>query len=222
MAELVELYQIYYREEQKKEMYSFATPHFNDTLTLFFENTPIATLVSQTKAKKIGVTSWKLRQKFKFSHFRHQDFNENHINADYDVLSLTKNSKFHRMLQAANAWHPGFMDIMKILWEKLGYRMPTEVKYPINHNFFIAKTEIYQDYVTHLLQPAMDLMITDETLNKLCMQDSRYLQLEKGANTENLKRDLGLDYYPMFPFICERLFPMWCEMKRIKVNYLTC
>lgn len=214
------LYQLYYREEQKKEMYHFTIPHLNEKLTIFFENTPIVKLVTETKATKIGVTSWKLRQKFKFSFFRQQDFTEERIKREYDVLSLTKNTKDHRMLRAADTWHPGFMDTMAKIWAKLGLRMPTEVRQPINHNYFIAKTEIYQDYVENLLKPVMELMINDNEIIPLAMADSNYTTLERGANLDNLQKDLGLNYYPMAPFLCERLFPMYCEMKRIKVNYL--
>lgn len=220
MAEGIDFFQIYYQTDQIKEIYPFSIPHFNQKLDLFFENTPIVELVSLSKSEKVGVVSWKLRQKFKFYSFRHQDFTEDRIKGDYDVLSLTKNTSDHRMLRAAESWHPGFINTMTILWGKLGLRMPTEVRYPINHNYFIAKTEIYKEYIDTLLKPAMDLFINDPELNRLGMQDSKYTSLEKKASMVNIKRDLNLDYYPMFPFLCERLFPMWCEMKKIKVNYL--
>lgn len=217
---MVELYQLYYHPDQLKELYPFSKPHFNEKLTMFFENTPIVELVRNTKTEKICVTSWKLRQKFKYSFFIANNFTEDHLKGDYDVLSLTRNSKDHRMLRAAENWHPGFMEIMTKLWSRLGFRMPTEVRSPINHNYFSAKTEIYREYIEKLLRPAMEFMENDTELFKLCIQDSKYTALEKTANVENIKKYLGLDYYPMFPFICERLFPMWCTFKNIKVNYL--
>lgn len=217
-----ELYQIYYREEQKEELYPFAIPYYNEGLTIFFENQVIVDVVLASKAEKIGVCSWKLRQKQRWNVGGGREITEELINSDYEVLSFTKNSKSHQMLNAAEIWHPGFKASLAKILDKIGIPMPLEVKYPINMNHFMALDEIYTDYVTHYLIPAMYVMKNDDECHALAMADSNYTALAKkdAASPERLYSLIGMTYYPMAPFLLERLFPIYCHNKNINVTYI--
>lgn len=219
MADGIEFHQIYYNDLQLLKIYNWAKPLYNPGLTIFFENSVIAEAVSSSEAEKIGVCSWKLaeklRQRPQFSVPLHQAIFE----TNYDVLALTKNSSQHKMMAAAREWHPGFWETISQLWEKLGLKMPLETDRPIYQNHFVAEASIYKRYVGEFLKPAMDIVLKDEHLNRLMMQDSHYGKLVQG-DIKSVKAKLGLDYYPMAPFVLERCPSLWLKMHNIPVTYV--
>lgn len=124
------------------------------------------------------------------------------------------------MLAMANAWHPGFMTTIKLLWEKLGYKMPGEAKQPIYQNSYLAKATIYKDYVDSFLLPAMNLINTDEQLNAAMIQSSGYGRLNRQADLKSVKNKLHMDEYPLCPFILERCPSLYYQIKGIRISYL--
>ena len=217
---MTELHQIYYKPEHLTKLYPFAKPYFNEGLTVFFENTPIAKLVMETKADKIGVTSWKLKEKMRARVGLRIPLTQDVLNSDYDILSLTKNSLKHTMLAHLYNWHPFSRETMALLWSKLGFKLPGEVKNPIYQNHWCAKTQIAKDYVENFLNPAMELTMSDEELNKLMLQPSGYGKLSRGADMKSVKEKLGLSDYPLAPFVLERCFSCYCQVKGYKITYL--
>lgn len=211
-----DLYQIWYKPEQKAHLYPFAIPYFNESLTIFFENEPIRQIVTKYEGEKLAVCSWKLSKKVRIIH----PVTEEALNRDYQVLSLTRNSARHQMLAMANAWHPGFIKTINLLWQKVGLKRPPEAKNPIYQNHFAARTEIYRDYVNNFLIPAMEVTETDEELNKLMTQPSGYARLSKTADAGSVKEKLGLTDYPLCPFILERCPSLFFQMRGYKVSYI--
>lgn len=220
MAESVDFYQIYYDEKQKEKLFPFSKPYFNVGLTIFFENKVLSDIVSASNAEKIGVCSWKLQEKLRSRVGLRVPLTLEALNSDYQVLSLTKNSKKHTMLAHLYQWHPKSKEAMTLLWSKLGYKLCGEVKNPIYQNHYVATREIYKDYVQNFLNPAMNLISTNEQLNALMMADSSYGKLSREADLRSVKQKLGLDFYPLAPFVLERCPSCWFDMKGIKVSYL--
>jgi hypothetical protein len=216
----VDLFQVYYKEEHKNKLFPFAKPYFNEGLTIFFESELIRKLVMGSKADKIGITSWKLRDKLRRNVGLGKTLTENDINGDYQVLSLTRNSKKHQMLAHLYQWHPKSKEAMSLLWSKLGYKLPGEAKNPIYQNAFCAKTEIYRDYVENFLSPAMELTLKDEELNNLMLQPSGYGRLSKEADLKSVKAKLGMSDYPLVPFVLERCFCLFAQVKGYQISYL--
>lgn len=226
------LIQIYYntteievngrKTTQLQEIYPFAVPHFNDGLTIFFENSVIKDLVLASTDEKIGVCSWKLKQKRKYNILRPREMSQEVLETEYDVLCFTGNSKNHKMLAAAENWHPGFRKTMEVILDMIGQKMPGEVKSPIYQNSFMAKLEIYQDYVKNWLAPVMECTLKDPMVYKLMTVDSRYSQLAKkdAASPEYLQEKIGMSFYPIAPFILERLFSIYCHNNKINVTQL--
>lgn len=210
------LFQIYYKEDQKPKLYPFAVPYFNDSLTIFFENDPIRKIVREFNGEKLAVCSWKLSQKVRKIH----PITEKVLNTDFQVLSFTRNSSRHQMIAMAKAWHPEFIPAIDLLWQKLGLKRPPEAKNPIYQNHFAAKTEIYKDYVENFLSPAMELIETDEELREKMLKPSNYGKLSRGADLKSVKEKLGMDDYPLAPFVLERCPSLWFTMKKINVNYV--
>lgn len=215
-----ELFQIWYSPNQLTKLYPFAIPYYNEGLTIFFENEVIKKLVSETRMDKIGVTSWKLQDKMRIRVGMRGSLTPEVINSDYQVLSLTKNSSRHQMLAMANVWHAGFMPTIRLLWEKLGYKIPGEARQPVYQNHWIGEATIYKKYVSEFLAPAMNLIETDEQLRELMLQPSGYGRLSRSADLKHVKEKLNMSDYPLCPFILERCPSLWFDINNIKVTYL--
>lgn len=215
-----ELYQLYYDEKQKPKLFSFSIHYFNPGLTIFFENSCIADIVKATTAEKVAVCSWKLQDKLRMRVGLRGALTQEILNSDYEVLSFTRNSQKHRMLAMANQWHPHFLTTIKLLWEKLGYKMPGEAKQPVYQNHFSAKTEIYKRYVSEFLSPAMELTEKDEEMHQKMLQPSGYGTLSRNCDLRSVKAKLGMSDYPLAPFILERCPSLFFTMHRINVTYL--
>lgn len=86
----------------------------------------------------------------------------------------------------------------------------------------MAKTEIYQDYVKNWLNPAMEAMINDQELKEMVTVDSGYTNLAKkdAADQERLMNLIGMPFYPLAPFVLERLFSIYVQTKRINITWL--
>lgn len=217
---MTEFYQVYYDEKQKEKLFPFSIPYYNPTLTIFFENKVLSDLVSASTADKIGVASWKLRDKMRIRVAPRGELTPEVLNSDYEVLSLTKNSKKHTMLAHLYHWHPKSRDAIALLWQKLGYKLCGEVKNPIYQNAYIGKAEIYKKYVNEFLNPAIDLIKRDQQLNELMMLESNYGNLNREADLKSVKAKLGINYFPLCPFILERCPSIWYDLNNVKITYL--
>jgi hypothetical protein len=226
VAIMSELYQIYFpdgivpKEEQRKKILPVAIPYFNEHLTIFFESEVIRKLVMASKADKIGVCSWKLEEKMHRRVGLRQPLTQEAIDGDYNILSFTRNSQRHSMLAMANTWHGDFVPTMKLLWGKLGYKMPGEAKNPIYQNAYCAKIEVYRDYVTNFLIPAMELTEKDEEMHQKMIQPSGYARLQRGCDIKRVKKELNMDDYPLSTFILERCPALYYQMKGVQISYL--
>lgn len=210
------IYQIYYKEDHKKEIYPFAIPYYNEGLTIFFETEVIKRIVPTVESEKVAVCSWKLAKKM----WNVGQLTQDTLKRDFEVLSFTKNGREHRMLGMLNTWHPKGLEALNLLWKKLGYRRPMETKQPVYQNHYAAKTDIYKRYVTEFLTPAHEMIEKDEELNGLMMLESNYGRLARDADSKSVKNKLGLDSYPLCPFVLERCPSLWFDMHNIKVSYL--
>lgn len=208
------LHQIMYKEDQRSKLFDFATPYFNEKLTIFFENEPISKIVMSSTSEKTAVASWKLKQKMRRGH----NLTQKVLESDYQVLNFITHSQRHTMMAMSANWHSGFIPAIDLLWQKLGYKRPVEAKNPIYQNHYAAKTEIYKDYVSTFLIPAMDLILKDEELNTLMMADSNYGRLSRDADLKSVKAKTGLDFYPLAPFVLERCPSLVFQMKGYRIT----
>lgn len=210
------LHQIWYKPEQQSKIYPFSTPYFNDGLTIYFESAVITKLVPTCETEKVGVCSWKLHDKSR----RIYPITPEKLDSDYQVLSFTRNSDRHNMMAMANAWHSDFLPAITMLWQKLGIKMPGEVKHAIYQNHFSAKTEIYKRYVSEFLQPAIDLIESDEELNMIMKKHSGYGRLSKDADLKSVQAKLGMTDYPLCCFVLERCPSLWFTINRTPITFL--
>lgn len=210
------LWQIWYAEKQQSEIYPFAIPYHNEGLTIFFEGDVISKLVPTSETEYTAVASWKLSQKSRRIH----PITPEALGSDYEVLSFTRNGRDHRMLAMASNWHPDFLPAITLLWQKLGLRVPRETKNPIYQNHYSAKTDIYKRYVSEFLSPAIEFIDTDDELNTLMTKPSNYGRLSRDSDLKSVKAKLGLNDYPLAPFVLERCPALWFDLHRIPIKYL--
>lgn len=203
-------------------MYPFASPYFNEKLTVFFENTPIVNLVKEAESSKISVCSWKLKQKLRMYIGRPREITQELLESDYEVLSFTKNTIYHDFFAFADRHHANFRTTFEKMLAAAGLKMPSRVKNPIYQNAFSARADIYKDYVKTYLTPCMEVIQYDVKINELAMVDSNYSQLSKMSVEmgEYLRSKIGIPFYPLAPFLLERLFSVYCQNNKINVEYL--
>lgn len=221
----LDFFQIYFDEKQKDSLYDFATPFYNETITDYFENKIIGDLVPNSSADLISVCSWRLKQKRgDLLRTRNEPLTKEKIlNSNFDVAILTPRHPNHKPLLMASEWHRVFNSEGRIIatpWDDafsvfkeflksdLGLTVPDELTNAIYENHFIAKKEIYQDYVKKVLAPSIEYM----GLNSIFKADAGYLT--KKRNQEEVKAyqmKTGRTDWPISCFILERLFSIYCE-----------
>lgn len=215
------LIQLYYEDSQKVHCYPFADLHFTGGLTIFYENYWIEKFVREAKTEKIAVCSWRLKEKLRTYIGIPRPITQEVLETDYDVMTFTRNTKYHQMLEFARAKHPGFKEAFTKILQKIGVTEPHEVKIPIYQNHHCSRTEIYKDYVKNYLTPAMDCIKNDKEVNALAMSNSMYTTMQtRDVSSEYLMQQIGVPFYPLAPFLLERLFSVYVHNKRLNVTYL--
>jgi hypothetical protein len=221
MAATIDFIQIYYKQEHKEYLYDFAKPYFSAGLTPYFENAIIAGVVPTCEADYISVCSWRLKKKRGDSIHYLGGFGTDQLTMDkiqaampFDVAILTPRSPNHQVLSMAANWHGhAWADAFKELKPFFG-KIPDELTYAIYENHFIARKEIYHDYVKSFLIPAIEL-IGD---NPVFFADSGYLQKKKDyEEIARVQKLLGRKDWPILPFILERLFSFYINDKGFNV-----
>lgn len=212
--------QIIYDEEHKKECYPFATIYKNETLTPYFENSIIAELVPRNGAENIGIVSWRLQRK-RGDMFRLLDKSLTHeklTSVDYDVAVLTPRSPTHKALFMAAQWHhpawdQAFPIFKRFLKNDLNIKVPNELSHPIYENHFVAKREIYYEYVNNCLCPSINFM----SRNNIFSINAGYTKRKTAQEVQAYFEKTGRRDWPIAPFILERLFSIYCEGKGFNI-----
>lgn len=229
---MLDFYQIVYESEHIQECYPFAKVYCNPTLTDFFENSVIAHLVPKCQAEHIAVCSWRLKRKrldgwtpllCGFAGQADDLTEEKIMRLDADIMVLTPRTPRHQMLANAAKWHGGPQH--NYAWDnaiaelKKFIRVPEEVKTAIYENHFVARKQIYHEYVTDCLLPCMDFMRGLPVF----YEDSGYAE-KKGRDpqggqkaVERYRKETGRNDWPIAPFILERLFSIWINDKQFKI-----
>jgi hypothetical protein len=219
----LDFFQILYHESQREQLYPFAKPVFSIGLTPYFENQFIAALVPQSEADYISVCSWRLRKKRNDSVYALGGLGKEELsyekiqNSQFDVAILTPHSPSHQPLAMAPNWHgKAWVDAFNDFKPFLGRfgKVPDELKYSIYENHFIARKEIYHEYVDTFLLPAVEYI----GFNPVYFVDSLYLPKKRDA--EEIKRVqalLGKKDWPILPFLLERGFSFFINSKGYNV-----
>lgn len=205
----INVYQIYYEEEQRQHMFLDSIPYFNEELGLYFENNVILDLYQKGKVEGdyFGVLSWKARIKNKIR----KKYLSRLINPKYDMFSFTYDR--HDVLGYANHCHPNFSMIFDELLDYLGVELESKPVIGLYQNAIITKPDIYLDYIQNFLIPTIRFFenCSDEIKHAL-FSDAEY----RGVDKEVLKNSIGVGHYTYHTFILERLWSVYYHKRRDK------
>ena len=225
MGERVKAYQIYYNESQKDSLMNGFIPYFNEKATINLESGVICDLVNQGECSNcewFGVFSWKVSRKIKGFDYESLK-NKVGENGDCDLLTpnptniLIKNANKKHNYRKTYKGMIGLWPGLDLLVKKLGIsnrKVLSGTGHAIYCNAFLAKPEIYLDFVNNLLKPAIELCNSDEELFALVMLPSNYRLIPP----QNFINDTGFDRFPWITFILERLINVYIEVNDIKVG----
>lgn len=215
---------ITFDEQSRASTPLWATPYDNRKgLTVYFENSVIRKLVSEGDhlgTKLYGVVSWKFWQGLNIWRTARRlspdpgTYNTflDGIREPCDIMLLRRYEPSKMQLvdpvKQADTYHPGFSEIFWAALEHLGISTDTKCWTVIYSNCFMARPEVYEDYVRNWLAPFMDFLDSDATIKgrsvrELAYADSGYKK--KAMYSERLKEETGYPYYTYHTFLCERL-----------------
>lgn len=203
------IWSISYRPEQICEY----TPYLNPIKTVeeksyLFEYNPILKLIPNATGKYVGCFSWKFNQKTGITKYELERVLEQ---TDADVISFCFN--IPKYLQVSELHHPGFKERFTLLCKELGLTCK-EPQVTVYSNFFVAKPEVYREYLS-LLTEAIRLL-EDEKYKAFA--DANY---KVGLSSETLYEHTGLKHYTWHTFLLERLMSVWIDNKKLKVKVYT-
>jgi len=186
------------------------TPYLNPIKTVeeksyLFEYNPILKLIPNATGKYVGCFSWKFNQKTGITKYELERVLEK---TDADVISFC--FKIPTYLKFSNKHHPGFIERFTLLCKELGLTC-REPQFSVYSNFFVAKPEVYSEYV-ELLTKAIRLL-EDEKYKAFA--NSNY---KSGLDSETLYEHTGLRHYTWHTFLLERLMSIWIDNKKLKVK----
>jgi hypothetical protein len=125
------------------------------------------------------------------------------------------------LVKTAEYWHPGFTEAWKRLLfscMKASLDEACDASIPSFYcNYWSAKPDVMQKYIDFFVR-AKNFLETDDTLKPYVWQDSTYTQREGDRySVEKCMTLFGCDYYPMLPFIGERLPCFFVHHHRLKL-----
>lgn len=226
--DFLKVYQIHFDKSQLTKLERDYIPYYNKECSIYFENDVIIKLINEgahRDCEYFAVVSYKLREKIgrfmkhawaslpnianhSFNEFEPERFEAILKEQRPDVMSFQRHIP-HDTVMFADNFHPEFSNFFAEIITKIGLQwQPEIIKNVFYCNFFAAKAEIYERYVTEVLIPAKGIM---DGMPEL-MNNSRYPH----KLPIHLSEKLGFTHYPYHPFLCERLFSYFVHINNFK------
>lgn len=215
----VQVYQILYDESQRQHLSTSTSWYDNSNATNqpCLENHVIADLVmsgAHLQANYFGVLSWAFERKRAVR----IDTLLPMIDGLYDVYAFDNMHKQPNVWRKAETWHKGIIRAAREAFFEMG-RADVATQFDkvitpnIYSNAFIARSSVYEDYVTNWLVPFMNALEGVESAQTECKSYTA-LKRKQGVTAEHLQRVTGYPYYTLMPFICERLFSTYLAFNK--------
>jgi len=215
------------------EPYLNRLPILADESHLFFESDVISKLVRghwHAECDFFGVLGYRWNEKLNEAKSKERSLpirnlskdllSKEHVerfverNSDADFLSLGRFIP-HSVFLLGDKLHPGLLHTTGRLLEAIGVRFNLKriIRQPIYFNSFIARSASIESYVNEILHPVIQAAINDPNLRALCFQDAGYFRKFR----PELERLYGISYYPLHPFIGERLVNIYTMLAGSKI-----
>jgi hypothetical protein len=206
---MIKVFGIVYREDQLLDGYERYFNKPNKTTGYLFEyNAMIDILSKDIKEDYLGILSWKFPYKTGIFRKKLENFIKNNPNKDVYILCRPLNVSY---MEFSEKQHPGLRFLVKECCKHTGLEYIEDVKNIVYSNFFIAKTEIYKDYIENIIKPSIKILQNE--LWEYANKDSTY----KGLSPEELEEQIGMRYYNMITFTLERLFSQYIQNKKLNI-----
>lgn len=230
---MVKVFQIYFDDQSRQRLEPEYIPYYNNPCTIFLESEVMCKLVEEGKhegCEWFGVVSHKLRKKVHSSKFWGRTIANRSLRqftpVEFETYLRVSGADIgsycthppHRVYPWAEKYHKGICAAVALIVKKLNYKIWYDQKstHVIYFNYFVARPKIYEDYIKTLLRPAINLMRNDPEVKRLCDVNSRY----RFPIPENVKEQTGYTYWPMHPFICERLINLYLIKNNNKFKFI--
>lgn len=226
------LTQIYYEERQLNATVSGFYPYFNENCTIFCESQIMCDIYNKQLYHNhdyVGVFSWKLQEKFKHRVNFYEIDRTILTNKDkYDIFSMnwqdSSNYEIGIQHEGSQSFHakswPELLKLIKKMQDKgiIDRNIPDLNKkmQRIYCNYFITSKEIYEDYICSFMIPAIDLLKNDKEMMGISLEYADY-----GFDPPlSFIEQTGLDYYPLAPFMLERLINCYTLIRGLRVGFV--
>lgn len=215
-----EIYQIYYDVEQKNSlMEGDFINYLNEIVSVNFENDLIKNLIPQTNENTewVGLFSFKAKNKIKgFSYEKLDYYCEKYNKSDVDIISYDPQNWWWPRHRKPTSLRNSHISI-KRAFDNLIFHLIKQKLIPNKHycigkqnfiysNFFMARREVYLDYINKLLIPAIELCEKHPKIRKQCNRPAGKYQV-----APNFYKTTGLNYVSKNTFILERLINVYIE-----------
>lgn len=180
-----------------------------------FEYNPIIDIVDNLSqdTEYLGIFSYKFSAKTGLSKKLLNKMLSDINYKNYDFLNLSRNywQDTDTYLNFGYKYHPKLEVLLKRLLKHLNIEYKYNKDTNCYSNFFIMKSDLWEDYVDNWVKPALEFMENDPEY----FEDPRYVD---GLKPEKLKELTGLDHYTYHTFVLERLILFFINNKRLTVK----
>lgn len=195
------VYQVYYNEETKRELLPDTIPYLNEELTVNFENEVIRKLYLEGgfRGNLTGLLSWKLKSKNRLRIENIREIIDHHDAYAFKVIKhdVRKDNK-----------HPNFDEMFGELLEGIGLDRDIRPQKGFYQNAIVARPQIWNDYCKTLLLPAMEFLDNAKgAYREKLYKDPGY----PAVINEGLKK-LNLSHYTYHTFLLERLWSVYFHL----------
>lgn len=225
---MIKIFQIHYKDEQKNNLLDGFTPYMNDKKSILMESECIHDIRHNrltSDISHVGSVGYKFHKKVLHKP-KYIDFCttiEKHL--DVDIFSPRLNTLwmkgirqprricFPNQLNMRFSAIPFLEDLANLnvikkssikLWERT-------YKAPVYFNYWVAKREVFLDYVDNFLDKVIDLIHSYDKDNWIFTVDEDYTPVAP----EEWQNATGFSNYPIITFILERLINIYIQDRKL-------
>lgn len=162
----------------------------------------------------LGIVSWKFRRKTSMTanqvglRFRKAQRRDRST----QVYNLSRYLGDHiHFMDWSDEGHKGIKGIIIECCKHTGMNYENDAKHIVYANQFIARKDVYLDYINRIIKPCLELL--EGPLWSIVNKDAGYTA---GIEKEDLKANTGLDFYNYVPFVLERMMIQYIHNYNIK------
>lgn len=172
-----------------------------------FENNHIIDIIDNYPlGDYLGIFSWRFSHKTGISKAQVMG-----IQPGYDVYNFSRKIGVPNFMNWSDEGHRGIKGFIQSCCDHCGLKYTNYPKHIIYANQFVARSDIYTDYVNTVIKPSLELL--EGPLWVHVNKDAGYT---RAMDKESLMRYTGLEFYNYVPFILERMMMQYVYNRNLK------